>query len=95
MRQIAVFRDGMLLSPEGEVINDVAQLTGSAVTALDPIDQFNAHLAQAIRLAQAMNESDKARASEVMEAARGALTMVTRLSSSEQKRFEAALRNAK
>jgi len=105
MREIARIIDGVMVSPTGQRISDVRQLTESRaapapepprrnVQPIDAIDEFNSLLARAIKLAQGMNATDKSRASEVMEAARGALTMVTRLSSSEQRRFEAAMRAA-
>lgn len=101
MREVAVIIDGEVYSPAGVKLSPEREPRAVAptqptrnVASLDPLDAFNSHLAQAIRLAQAMSEADKRRASEVMEAARGALTMVTRLSTSEQRKFEAAMRAA-
>ena len=64
------------------------------VVAMDAIDEFNALLAAALKLARDMSESDKRRASNILEAARGVMTATTYLDSDEQRRFEAALRNA-
>ena len=64
------------------------------VTPMDPIDEFNGLLARAIPIAHGMNDKDQRRASEFMEAARALLTATTRLPTNEQRRFEAALRNA-
>jgi hypothetical protein len=101
MRVLGVVIDDELYSPQGHRLSPsrapaiVEPEPPRAVRHLDPIDEFNAHLAQAIRVAQAMTEHDKRRASEFMEAARGMLTAVTRLKPDEQRRFEQALRNAK
>ena len=102
MREVAVIIDGKIYSPAGEQISPPREPSRAVaapapprnIAPLDPLDEFNAHLARAIRLAHAMSEEDKRRASEFMEAARGALTMVTRLKASENRKFEAAMRAA-
>jgi hypothetical protein len=96
------FSNGEVTNARGDVVHQaravaapVSQAVAPAtVQHLDAIDEFNAHIARAIRTAQGMSDADKRRASEFMEAARGMLTAVTRLSSGEQRRFENAMRSA-
>ena len=102
MRAIATIIDGEIYSPAGVNINPeretravaapVSRIEPRNIAPLDPLDEFNAHLAAAIRIAQSLSERDQQRASNFMEAARATLSACTRLESSEQRKWEAALR---
>src|SRR6478736_3768539 len=103
MRPIATIIDGVAYSPEGarltperepsRAVAVVAPEPPRNIKPLDPLDEYNAHLAAAIRLAQDMSPEDQQRASEFMEACRATLTATTRLKSTELRKWQAALRN--
>lgn len=100
MRAIATIIDGLAYSPEGVRLSPEREPRAVAapkpprnIKPLDALDQYNDHLAAAIRLAQDMSPEDQQRASEFMEACRATLTATTRLKSTELRKWQAALRN--
>ena len=102
MRAVVTIIDGVAYSPEGVRLSPEPENRAVAVSEpprnikpLDPLDQYNEHLAAAIRLAQDMCPDDQRRASEFMEAARATLTATTRLKSTELRKWQAALRSTK
>src|SRR5436190_1702103 len=101
MRQmVGILGADGLVAPDGTVISRPAPApepravvvqeppTRRNVAPLDPLDEYRAHIAAALKLARDMSGDDKRAASNIMEAARGVLTATTYLDSNEQRRFE-------
>ena len=63
------------------------------VNPTSDIDQIAAHLGAVVRLAQNMTPEDQRRARDFMHAASAALSATTYLPETDQKLFEAALRD--
>lgn len=95
MRSVAVIIDGVW-HPQG--IDDAQQQptinasNNSNVVNLSEVDQIVALLSQVVRLAQPLSESDQRRARDFMQAAQAMLTATTYLPKSDQRMFEASLR---
>lgn len=62
--------------------------------SMDGVDEVVMMLARIVKLAQRLNATDQRRIREFVEAARATLFATTRLDSTDQQAFEAALRHA-
>jgi hypothetical protein len=106
MRAIAVIRDGVVSSPEGVLISGpdapretravaVREPKPALVIAMDPVDEIAALLGRVINIAQQLDATDQRRVRDLSHATIAALNASTYLEESDQRRFEAAIRNTK
>lgn len=106
MRVIAVIRNGVVSSPEGEFISGPCATSESRsvavrepkpahVIAMDPVDEIAALLGRVINIAQHLVAADQRILRDLSHATIAALNASTYLEETDQRRFEAAIRNTK
>jgi hypothetical protein len=104
MRAIAVLIGDELYNAQGHRVDEpvraivphvvVERFEVTVPPALDTVEDIVAQLARIIKAAQHLDDADRSRVREFVEAARSTLLATTRLDRSDQQIFQTALHNA-